>query len=57
MNDDLPDRVKKYGEHWRYIWMLERELEVRKTRQVFLWSLLGLSVVQFGAIVYLLVGP
>lgn len=53
--DDLKERYLKHGKAWRYVWLLEQELERRKTRQSFIWSMLIMNVIQFCAIIYLLV--
>ena len=55
--DNLQDHIRKYGEHWRYIWFLEQELEMRKTRQSFIRLSLALNVLLLTALIYVLVRP
>lgn len=41
----IEDRIKRDGDRWRYIFLLEEELSRRKTRQSFIRQLLGYSII------------
>lgn len=48
----VEERIARDGNRWRYIYLLERELELRKTRQAFIrWSL-ALNVVLVAALAW-----
>lgn len=51
----LEDRIKRDGDRWRYIYLLEGELDKRRTRQVFVRASLAVNVLLIALVIWMAV--
>lgn len=53
----LEERISRDGNRWRYIYYLERELDRRRTRQIYIRSVTVIVIAQWLALGWLFWGP